>query len=292
MKAGRASQTASMVTFMRALADAGVTSVPGFRDPTARHLLAPPWSTFLRLAEQRLQRASPRARQGTVLWVDVLALRTVAIDSYLREALARGVRQVVILGAGLDGRAYRVQELGDATVFEVDHPATQTFKRTRVGALTPASKQLRFVAVDFERDSLDEALEQAGHRRGEPTFFIWEGVVMYLTDQAVRGTLSVVSARSAPGSSIAINYSTPTPRPQTLSFLLRLWREPQIGERTPSEMKALLEEAGLNVGEDLEMPEWARRFGAQPPPPRIEHRFRMVLATAGTVRPPAGTSRA
>jgi methyltransferase (TIGR00027 family) len=269
-----------MVAFMRALADVGVTTVPDFHDPTARHLLASRWSIFLRLAERRLQRAAPRARQATALWIDVLALRTVVIDSYLREALARGVRQVVILGAGLDGRAYRIRELSDADVFEVDHPDTQAFKRARLGSLTPTAKQLRFVAVDFEKDSLEVALEQAGHRASEPTFFIWEGVVMYLTDQAVRSTLRVVSARSAPDSSIVINYSTPQTRPQALSLLLRLWSEPQIGERTPAAMKALVEEAGFEIVEDLGMPEWAQRFGAQPPPPRIERRFRTVLATA------------
>jgi methyltransferase (TIGR00027 family) len=278
MKEGRASQTASMVAFMRALADVGITSVPEFSDPTARHLLAPPWSTFLRLAERRLQRASPQARQAASLWFDVLAVRTVAIDAYLREALARGIRQVVILGAGLDGRAYRVRELADADVYEVDHPATQAFKKSRLGALIPTAKSLRFVAVDFERDSLDRALEQAGHLTGEPTLFIWEGVVMYLTDQAVRSTLRVVAARSAPGSSIVINYSVPGSRPRGLSVLLRLWREPQIGERTPDAMKALVEEAGFEVVEDSGMPEWAQRFGAQPPPPRIEHRFRIALA--------------
>ncbi|MFL5349286.1 MAG: class I SAM-dependent methyltransferase [Hyalangium sp.] len=280
MKAGRASQTASMVAFMRALADVGITSVPEFSDPTARHLLAPPWSTFFRLAERRLQKASPKARQGAAVGVDVLALRTVLIDAYLREALARGIRQVVILGAGLDGRAYRIQELGETTVFEVDHPDTQAFKRSRLEPLTPTAKQLRFVSVDFEKDSLDRALEQAGQLTGEPTFFIWEGVVMYLTDQAVRGTLRVVASRSAPGSSILINYSVPGTRPGPLSLLLRLWREPQIGERTPEEMKALVEEVGFEAAEDSGMPEWAQRFGAKPPPPRIERRFRIVIANA------------
>ncbi|HZH14974.1 MAG TPA: SAM-dependent methyltransferase [Archangium sp.] len=280
MKAGRASQTASMVAFLRALADVGITTVPDFRDPTARHLLAGPWSTFLRLSERRLQRASPQARQAAALWADVLAVRTVAIDAYLRGALAQGVRQVVILGAGLDGRAYRVRELTEAEVFEVDHPATQSFKMSRLGSLTPVSKQLRFVAVDFERDSLDAALERAGHRTREPTFFIWEGVVMYLSEPAVRSTLRGVSARSAPGSSIVINYSTPSPRPQGLSFLLRLWNEPQIGERTPPAMQALVKEAGFDIAEDVGMPECSQRFGAQPPPPRLSQRFRLVLAKA------------
>src|SRR5690349_14658954 len=111
MKAGRVSQTASLVAFLRALAHLGFSSVPGFKDPTARHLLAQPWSFLLRLAERRQRKATSPTRQSASLGVEQLALRTVLIDSYLREALARGIRQVVILGAGLDGRAYRLQEL-------------------------------------------------------------------------------------------------------------------------------------------------------------------------------------
>ncbi len=150
MKEGRASQTALLVAFMRAVADLGVTSVPEFRDPTARHLLAPPWSSFLRLAQWRPPMGARWACEAAASMMDMVALRTVLIDSYLREALARGVRQVVILGAGLDGRAYRLQELAGADVFEVDHPATQAFKRARLGALTPTAKSLRFATANFE----------------------------------------------------------------------------------------------------------------------------------------------
>lgn len=238
MKEGRPSQTASLVAFLRALADLGFSSVPGFQDPTARHLLAPPWSTLLRFVERRRHRASPLARQGASVGVDQLALRTVLIDAYLREALARGVRQVVILGAGLDGRAYRIQELSGSAVFEVDHPATQT------------------------------------------SFFIWEGVVMYLTDFAVRSTLQRVSARAAPGSGIVVNYATPGARFRTMNFVLRLWSEPMIGERPPDRMKALLEEAGFMAVEDTGIVEWAQRFGAQTPQSHPVTNFRVMLAHA------------
>ncbi len=279
MKEGRASQTALLVAFMRAVADLGVTSVPEFRDPIARNLLAPPWSNLLRLAAWRLPKASRQEREAAAGMMDMLSLRTVLIDSYLREALARGVRQVVILGAGLDGRAYRLRELAGADVFEVDHPATQAFKRARLGSLTPIAKSLRFVAVDFEKDSLDAALEQAGHRANEPTFFIWEGVVMYLTDAALLGTLRVVAARASRGSSIVINYATPSNRSPMMKLVLGLWSEPMIGARTPATMKAMLEGCGFELVQDSGMPEWAQRFGAQPPRPSIDLRFRMALAS-------------
>ncbi|MBN1208722.1 MAG: class I SAM-dependent methyltransferase [Myxococcaceae bacterium] len=287
MKEGRPSQTAALVAFLRALADLGMSSVPGFREPTARHLLAPPWSSLLRFIERHRQRMAPLVRQGASIGVDQLALRTVLIDAYLREALARGVRQVVILGAGLDGRAYRLQELAGCELFEVDHPATQTFKKARLGSLTPISQRLHFVTVDFEKDSLDVALQQAGHRSDEPTFFIWEGVVMYLTDAAVRSTLKRIAARAAPGSGIVVNYATPGARFRTMNVVLGLWREPMLGERAPATMHALLEEAGFEAVEDTSFPEWAQRFGAEPSHPRAMHRYRVVLAASPGARVPS-----
>ncbi|WP_224361115.1 class I SAM-dependent methyltransferase [Hyalangium versicolor] len=277
MKEGRPSQTASLVALLRALADLGFSSVPGFRDPTARHLLAAPWSTLLRFIEWRRKAAAP-SRTGAAVGVEQLALRTVLIDTYLREALARGVRQVVILGAGLDGRAYRIQELADSVVFEVDHPATQNFKKSRLGALKPIPQRLHFVTVNFEKDSLDVALQQAGHRADQPTFFIWEGVVMYLTDAAVRSTLARVSARAAPGSGIIVNYATPGARSRTMNFVLGLWSEPMIGERTPETMKALLDEAGFEALEDSGIQEWAQRFSDPPGLQQPVTHFRVVLA--------------
>src|SRR4051812_10252637 len=129
MKEGRPSQTASMVAFFRALADIGITSATGFHDPVARHLLPMPWSQLFALAKRGAERrplhpALVGAQQGS----DLLALRTLAIDAHFREALSLGARQLVILGAGLDGRAYRLRELADVRVFEVDHPATQAWK--------------------------------------------------------------------------------------------------------------------------------------------------------------------
>ena len=107
----------------------------------------------------------------------MMVSRTVAIDEAVRAAASP---QVVILGAGLDGRAWRMQELRDVTVFEVDHPDSQRVKRARVSALQQVARDVRFVPVDFTRDRLDDALAAAGHDATRPTTWIWEGVVMYL----------------------------------------------------------------------------------------------------------------
>ncbi len=139
---------------------------------------------------------------------DMIALRTAAIDTAVRDAIAAGATQLVILGAGYDGRAWRMPELAGVKVFEVDHPATQGDKRARVAELPPATGIVSFVSIDFERESLDAVLDRAGHDRSSPTCWIWEGVVMYLTRDAMRATLAGIAGRSAPGSTLIVNYHT------------------------------------------------------------------------------------
>ena len=110
-----------------------------------------------------------------------------------------GAPQVVILGAGLDGRAWRMPELRDVTVFEVDHPDSQREKAARAAALLRVAREVRFVPVDFTRDRLDEPLAAAGHDPARPTTWIWEGVVMYLTtaESRPRSTSSRAARRRA-----------------------------------------------------------------------------------------------
>jgi methyltransferase (TIGR00027 family) len=135
---------------------------------------------------------------------EVIVSRTVAIDDAVR---ARPIQQLVIIGAGLDDRAWRMPELADVEVFEVDHPASQRDKRSRVGDLQPLAKSVRFVPVDFTRDRLDTALAPVGHRPEQATMWIWEGVVPYLSRAEVAATVQAVSSRSAAGSRLSSTIS-------------------------------------------------------------------------------------
>ena len=264
MRARRASQTASMVALLRALADRGLTTVPGFSDPFAGRLLSPRWRLGLTLAERALARAPPeqRFRDGHL---DTLPLRVVAIDAELERAVHSGCRQVVILGAGLDTRAYRLPWLAGVTLFEVDHPGTQAAKRRRAAKLEPVVARLVYVPVDFERDRLVEKLAAAGHRPELPTAWIWEGVVMYLSDDGFRASLRAVSEASAPGSVLLVHYHEPGGgSPRAMRLLLRLWSEPQIGLRPRGVMAGECRKAGFTVERDSGGSEWMARFGAQP----------------------------
>lgn len=249
-----------MVAFGRALADAGLSHVEGFSDPTAYPLLGDRWRRRVDDATRGMRAGKANAGvEMARVQADAIALRTVAIDTAVRDALAGGATQLVILGAGYDGRAWRLGELAGVNVYEVDRPATQEDKRARAAALPPAIGRVTYVPTDFTHESLDAVLERAGHDAASPTCWIWEGVVMYLTHEAERATLADIARRSARGSTLIVNYHSALRR-FLVGLVLRLIGEPQISAWTPEEMAADLRAAGFTVQEDSGMPEWNQRF--------------------------------
>lgn len=140
---------------------------------------------------------------GTVI---MMIVRTRFIDDQLRRAIEEGASQVVIMGAGFDTRAYRFEELlKHAAVFEVDRPQTQALKRGRVKeVLGAAPANLTYVPMDFEHDDPGDVLAGAGYDPSRKTFFVWEGVTMYLPEEAVRRTCKFVAAQ-APGSRLVFD---------------------------------------------------------------------------------------
>jgi methyltransferase (TIGR00027 family) len=252
-----------MVAFWRSLADLGVTTVPDFHDPMARLLLdGPVWRFMLRRAAAKA--ADPAGEFATKMrpWVDGIALRVAFIDAAIARA---GVRQVVLLGAGLDTRAWRLEALRGARVFEVDHPDTQSYKRAHAARLGAPVAEVRYVPVDFTRHDLTSALKAAGHDAGAPTVWVWEGVVMYLDDAALRATLRAVRASSAPGSTLVAHYHEPDAAASASAVrrLMFSWLgESQIGLRGREVMRDELTRAGFLVTEDADLAAQAARVGA------------------------------
>ena len=280
VNAERPSRTAHFVALGRAMADAGLSHVPEFRDPTARVFLSEKGKRSLARAEQAA-RGAKRALglEMARVMADLIALRTAAIDAAVRDAIAGGAKQLVILGAGYDGRAWRMSELAGVRVFEIDHPATQGDKRARLSELPPPIGIVSFVSMDFERESLGPVLERAGHDRSSPTCWIWEGVVMYLTRDAMRATLADIAGRSARGSTLIVNYHT-AHRRFLARLIFRLIGEPQISAWTPAEMAADLRSVGFVVREDSGMADWNRRFAGQQA--KVQRGSYMRIAVART----------
>lgn len=261
MKAGRASKTAVMVCQGRAYAHA--TGCPRFSDPTALLLLPKEAADDVRAAiENRPLRGFRRRFTRTHLTRNgmVQAARSVAIDDAMRSV---STRQLVILGAGLDGRAWRMPELSNVTVFEVDHPDTQRAKREALGELQSTAKDVRFTAVDFTCDDLDERLASAGHDSAAPTTWVWEGVVMYLTPDQVAGTLKVIQSRSAAGSRVIIVYHRPALVLKLVNLFVARLGEPFRSTYTPEAMRALLGEHGFRVTQDQSAAEVGASLSAE-----------------------------
>jgi methyltransferase (TIGR00027 family) len=140
--------------------------------------------------------------------LDCIPCRTRYIDEYLNKCIDDGLEQLIILGAGYDSRAYRIERLkGKVTVFEVDHPATQKLKIEKVRKILDSlPSNVVYVPIDFNKETLPQRMFQSGYDKDKKSLFIWEGVTPYLTAEAVDETLHFVASNSGPGSSILFNY--------------------------------------------------------------------------------------
>jgi len=172
-----------------------------FADPLAVRILGPYADAMV------AQMAAEPKRRGMRLFI---AARTRFAEDALAAAVTRGVRQLVVLGAGLDTFAYRnPHEAVGLRVFEVDHPDTQAWKRARLAeAGITAPPSLTYTPVDFEWSSLGQGLNAAGFDPAKPSFFTWAGVVPYLTRQAVLATLGYIGALRG-GAEVTFDYSYP-----------------------------------------------------------------------------------
>jgi len=203
MKRNQSSLTAEGIAIVRAIESQRPEGERVCFDPYARQLVNP----FLFSMVNFFEKLGYGERKGPGV-LGFIAARERHIDAYLERMLDEGFDQLVILGAGLDARAYRFERLKISMhTFEVDHPASQRAKRkkvTRVFGALPA--HVRYVPVDFTSDSLEEKLLAAGYNPALKTFFIWQGVTPYLDLPAVDATLGFIVRRSAPRSAVVFDY--------------------------------------------------------------------------------------
>ena len=141
--------------------------------------------------------------------IEFITARERYIDDFLKAALSKGLDQVVILGAGFDTRAYRIEGIEKTRVFEVDYPATQEAKQKRLKKVIDLLPDyVTFVSIDFNTQTLDERLPASGYDEQGKTLFIWQGVTGYLTPEAVDSTLAFIAHHSGQGSAVIFDYFT------------------------------------------------------------------------------------
>jgi methyltransferase (TIGR00027 family) len=195
-----------------------------------------------------------------------LYLRTRHMDGTLVEALRDDVRQIVVLGAGFDSRGYRFRERLEGIRFiEVDYGPTQEYKKRRLREIFGRlPEHVRYVAMDFAKDSLLKQLRKGGYSDQAKTLFIWEGVTRYIPESAVRSTLRFVREHSASGSTIVFDYmradNTALHDPNTRPAK---WGEPFIFGFPGSSATALVEHEGLAVDSDLTAPDLWHRYAVR-----------------------------
>jgi methyltransferase (TIGR00027 family) len=188
-------------------------------------------------------------------------------EDRLADAIGRGIGQYVLLGAGLDSFAYRSPLARRVRVFEVDHPATQEYKRCvrevaegagAAGGDGGRAGRVRFVAVDFGRDSLGEALGRAGFDAEQPALVSWLGVTMYLDESAIEATVAVLGG-FAPGSEVVVDYMLPAGMRDAAGQMYAdlvgqaaaEWGEPWRSVFAPGAMAALLARHGFGPARDV-----------------------------------------
>jgi methyltransferase (TIGR00027 family) len=223
-------------------------------DPLALVILGEAQAAALRAEPGRLEGGPvapvPRA---------FLAVRSRLAEDRLAQAVAAGVRQYVVLGAGLDTFAYR-NPYPALRVFEVDHPATQAWKRQRLAAAQIAiPESVTFAAVDFAGEPLSSALRTAGLRSNEPSLFSWLGVTPYLEPGNVLATLAAIAPLAVNGGGVVFDYNVPmaslAPHPrvafEALAARVAAAGEPFRGFFEPQVLVAAMRGMGFHGVRDL-----------------------------------------
>ena len=179
-----------------------------FYDPYAVHFVNPAILEFAAKNPEKAKAALEQMEHFLPGHANSIRARVRYFDDFVRASINEGLEQLVIMGAGYDTRAYRIEDLkGRVRIFEVDHPDTQCVKQEKLQEIFGSiPSHVTFVSIDFETDTLGQRLFDSGYERAKKTLFIMEGLIMYLPPEAVDETLSFISKNSCKGSAIIFDY--------------------------------------------------------------------------------------
>ena len=236
-------------------------------DSAAIWLLGPPLSVILRVAPLRRlfwERLLARVRPISAF----IVIRSRYAEDCLEHSIGCGYRQYVILGAGLDSWALR-HEMPGVSVFELDHPATQQWKETRIRArLGKVPSHLTLIPINFEREAIADVLRSRQYEQDSRALVSWLGTIYYLTREAIEKTFASLATACAPGSRVVFDYfqNKSTMSPAHLALFEELDRggtrrgEPMRTLLDSEEVAGMLHSAGFRVVEDLPASEIRRRY--------------------------------
>lgn len=194
------------------IAAARAVGLRDLHDPLATRFLPGPHRRLAEALRRTVQSSASAEAAVNALTAGLTghaALRMDAIDRAVGTAIVDGCRQLVVVGAGFDTRAWRLDVLADCLVVEVDLPDVQRVKRGRLGDLTPQADEVALAPVDLARDGLADALASTPHQPSRPTAWVWEAVAPYLPRQAVEETVTAIARLSAAGSRLAMTVAHP-----------------------------------------------------------------------------------
>jgi len=289
MKKAQSSKTAEYMALFRALETVRPADRRLFEDRFAISFLRPAQKALVRVARFQpignlvrslIDRRWPGPRTAGVA-------RTRYIDDATAAAVAEGMQQVVVLGAGYDSRAYRLPPLESVDVFEVDHPNTSAVKQKVLSrALGHTPSNVQFVPIDFNTGSIESAMRMGGFNSRRPTLVIWEGVSNYLSADAVDATLHWCASLVA-GSFVIFTYTHQRvfDAPHAFDGTDRLFaRLAAIGEKwtfglDPADLRSFLGRRGLVLQDDCGTVECrARYYGRDAGAMRGYEFYRMAIA--------------
>jgi len=246
-------------------------------DWLAERLIGP--AELALIADHPLSKALDRDFQEAISDPDVfgftwlMLVRTRFIDELMERAIRGGATQLVILGAGFDTRAHRFSELlKEASVIEVDYGATQEYKRRRVEAvLDGAPANVVYGPIDFARENLCDVLRRAGFQPRRRTYYLCEGVSMYVPEEGMKQTLRAIAAESAPGSVLLLEYLNRAGLELLAKYPMGMvknaldWGEPFVFGVPDGQDQQFFLETGLELRETLKIgsPESVRRYATR-----------------------------
>lgn len=259
MKEGQSSRTAEAAAALRAHHFQNAEN-PIFSDPFAFELTSKGWKKLLTTTlTLKVMNSSVFNRTLGLLTGQVVGRSRYAEDS-LQQAIQQGIQQYVLVGAGLDSFTLRqAQQYPNLKIFEVDHPDTQAAKQKKLKEFGEIPTNVEFVAIDFEKESIADALARSDFRQDQPAFFSWLGTTHYLEPQTTLHTLKSIAQIATSKSEVVLDYSIDYRELQGVerfgslfvSQFTRFLKEPLKGQFRPKVLHQAVETMGYVVVEDL-----------------------------------------